>query len=101
MLYSYRYAGQEAWLHNFTQQTSTRGNCYTFNSGENKSILSSTSSGRIFGLELVFNTEEYEYFQAESDSVEFNVFIHDPDHFPYYVLLSIGWSTNTSRPTQS
>jgi len=48
---------------------------------------------------LVFNAEEYEYFQAESDSVGFNVFIHDPDHFPYF-RSSGGFSASPGQLTQ-
>ena len=48
---------------------------------------------------MVFNAEEYEYFQAESDSVGFNVFIHDPDHFPYF-RSSGGFSASAGQLTQ-
>ena len=65
---------------NFTKTSSINGNCYTFNAGENGRIR----RGRKAGLSLVLNAEEYEYFLAESDSIGFNIFIHDSDHFPYY-----------------
>ncbi|XP_065886346.1 acid-sensing ion channel 1A-like [Dysidea avara] len=99
MLYSCRYSGQDCWLQDLTQKTSMEGNCYTFNSGENGTILSSVSNGQRYGLELVLNAEEYEYFQAESDSVGFNVFIHDPDHFPHY-RPSGGFSVSAGQLTQ-
>ena len=70
---------------NFTQQSSTSGNCYTFNSGRNGSdLLSTTQAGYFFGLELTLNAEEHEYFLTDTDSVGFNVYIHDQDHFPHY-----------------
>ncbi|XP_065884933.1 acid-sensing ion channel 1A-like [Dysidea avara] len=99
MLYGCQYAGQNCWLQNLTQRTSTDGNCYTFNSGENGTILSSVSNGQRHGLELVLSAEEYEYFQAESDSVGFNVFIHHPDHFPHY-RPSGGFSVSAGQLTQ-
>jgi len=100
MLFDCQYAGQDhCQLHNFTQRTSTEGNCYTFNSGHAGAILLTNNSGRSFGLELILNAEEYEYFQAESDSVGFNVFIHDPDHFPHY-RPSGGFSASSGQLTQ-
>ena len=79
------YAGNRCTTQNFTQETSTSGNCHTFNSGENGStVLYSIEGGFMFGLELILNAEQYEYFLADSDSVGFNMFIHDQGHFPYY-----------------
>ena len=79
------YAGNRCTTQNFTQGTSTSGNCHTFNSGENGStVLYSIEGGFTFGLELILNAEQYEYFLADSDSVGFNMFIHDQGHFPYY-----------------
>ena len=83
MLISCRYAG-EAQQCNFTRQTSSSGNCYTLNSGHDGSIFYTTEPGYWYGLELILNAEEHEYFLAESDSVGFKVYIHDQDHFPYY-----------------
>ena len=85
MLFHCLYAGNRCTVQSFTQRTSTSGNCYTFNSGENGSdVLYGIEGGFMFGLQLILNTEQYEYFLADSDSVGFNVFIHDQDHFPYY-----------------
>ena len=82
MLYSCTFNGKDC-SKNFTQRVSSFGNCYTFNSGIDGSVLYSTRSGERYGLELILNAEEYEYFLAESVSVGFNVFIHDQAHFPY------------------
>ena len=85
MLFYCHYATRRCTVQNFTQGTSTSGNCYTFNSGENGSTVSySREGGYRFGLELILNAEQYEYFLADSNSVGFNVFIHDQGHFPYY-----------------
>lgn len=84
MLYSCKFAGEECSLHNFTQRSSFNGNCYTFNSGINTSVLYSIKRGYRYGLEVVLNAEQYEYFLAESVAVGFNVFVHDQDQFPYY-----------------
>jgi len=99
MFFSCGFAGLECFPVNFTQRVSTYGNCYTFNSGQDRSILSSVSNGQRYGLELVLNAEEYEYFQAESDSVGFNVFIHDPDHFPFF-RASGSFSASPGQLTQ-
>ena len=85
MLFYCRYATSKCTTQSFMQRTSTSGNCYTFNSGENGStVLYSIEGGFMFGLELILNAEQYEYFLADSDSVGFNMFIHDQGHFPYY-----------------
>jgi len=83
MLFNCRLANRTCGLANFTQRSSINGNCYTFNSGENGPILHARH-GRRQGLQLVLNAEEYEYFLVESDAIGFNVFIHHPDHFPYF-----------------
>jgi len=80
MLINCRFNNRLCGRANFTKISSINGNCYTFNAGDNGHIR----RGRRAGLSLVLNAEEYEYFLAESDSVGFNIFIHDPDHFPYY-----------------
>ena len=98
MLFSCTFAGEDC-LHSFTQRLSYYGNCYTFNSGINTSILYSNNSGQYYGLELVLNAEEYEYFLAESVSVGFNVFIHDHRHFPYYSNAD-SFSITTGQETQ-
>ena len=83
MLLTCQYNGETQQC-NFTQQSSTSGNCYTFNSGHDGSVFHTTQTGYFFGLELVLNAEEHEYFLAGTDSVGFNVYIHDQDHFPHY-----------------
>ena len=99
MLYSCKFAGKDCGLHDFTQRSSYYGNCYTFNSGINASVLYSNNSGQHYGLELILNAEEYEYFLADSISVGFNVFIHDPRYFPYYRNTG-GFSITTGQETQ-
>ena len=83
MLLSCRFDGETQQC-NFTQQSSTSGNCYTFNSGQDGSIFYTTDAGYWYGLELILNVEEHEYFLTDIDSVGFNVYIHDKDHFPYF-----------------
>ncbi|XP_065884074.1 acid-sensing ion channel 1A-like [Dysidea avara] len=80
MLINCQLDGQLCGRANFTKTSSINGNCYTFNTGESRLI----GRGRRAGLSLVLNAEEYEYFLVESDSIGFNIFIHHPDHFPYY-----------------
>ena len=83
MLLSCRFDGETQQC-NFTQQSSTSGNCYTFNSGQDGSIFYTTDAGYWYGLELILTAEEHEYFFDDIDSVGFNVYIHDKDHFPYF-----------------
>ena len=99
MLYDCTYAGMKCYSQNFTQISTMNGNCYVFNSGINESILYSNDGGYYNGLELILSAESYEYFVAESDSVGFNIFINDQDHFPY--LHSVGgFSVSTGQSTQ-
>ena len=96
MLFYCHYGRRKCTRHQFIQKITTSGNCYTFNSGENGStVLYSIDGGYQFGLELILNAEQYEYFLADSDSVGFNVFIHDQGHFPYYGSLSISTGHST------
>ena len=100
MLFYCRYATSKCTSKHFLQRTSTGGNCYTFNSGENgSSVLYSIEGGFLFGLELILNAEQYEYFVADSDSVGFNVFIHDQGHFPYYGSVN-SFSVSPGQSTQ-
>ena len=99
MLYNCMFAGMECSSENFTQISTTNGNCYVFNSGRNQSILYSDDSGYYSGLELILSAEEYEYFAAESDSVGFNIFINDQDHFPYISGVG-GFSVSAGQLTQ-
>lgn len=98
MLLSCRFAGKVQDC-SFTRRSSTSGNCYTFNSGNNGSILYTADPGYFFGLELILNGEEQEYFLADIDSVGFNVYIHDQDHFPYYGGVG-SFSVSTGQLTQ-
>ena len=96
MLYNCRFAGVECSSENFTQISTTNGNCYVFNS---QSILYNDDGGYLSGLELILSAEEYEYFAAESDSVGFNIFINDQDYFPYIGGVG-GFSVSTGQLTQ-
>ena len=96
MLYECKFAGVKCSSENFTQISTTNGNCYVFNS---QSILYSDNGGYYGGLELILSAEEYEYFAAESDSVGFNILINDQDHFPYISSVG-GFSVSTGQLTQ-
>ena len=61
--------------------------------------LNSVKRGFRYGLEVVLNAEEYEYFTLETDAVGFNVFIHDPDNFPYYESMD-SFSVTTGEQTE-
>ena len=100
MLFYCQYAARICTRQNFVQGTSTSGNCYTFNSGENgSSVQYSMEGGYRFGLELILNAEQYEYFLADSDSVGFDIFIHDQGHFPYYGSVN-SFSVSPGQSTQ-
>ena len=60
MLYSCQFAGENCTAYNFTQRSSSHGNCYTFNSGIDMPALNSVKRGFRYGLEIVLNAEEYD-----------------------------------------
>ena len=98
MIYSCKF-GNEYCLDNFVQRSSYYGNCYTFNSGINKPLLYNNRHGYRYGLELILNAEEYEYFVAESDSVGFDIIIHHQEHFPYHETIG-AFSVTPGQQTQ-
>ena len=83
MLLSCLFEGEYCNTSDFVTKVTSLGTCYVFNSGENRSVLSTENHGYDHGLHLILNAEEYEYFTAEDDSTGFYVFIHDPGYVPY------------------
>ena len=66
----------------FTTAININGRCFTFNSNMSD-VLYATTPSAPYGLELVLNVEQYEYYQADADSVGFRVYIHQQGDFPH------------------
>ena len=82
MLWSCYYNDQPCSVDNFTTFDNINGKCFTFN-GDTNNVLYTRTPGSMFGLELVLNAEQFEYYVAESDSVGFKVYIHRQGDIPY------------------
>ena len=82
MLWTCYYNNQPCSVDNFTSFVNINGKCFTFNSDADN-VLYMTTPGSTYGLELVLNVEQYEYFYGRSDSVGFKVYIHRQGDLPY------------------
>ena len=61
MLVSCYFNNEPCFPDNFTTRSNIHGRCFTFNSNP-INVLNTTSPGALYGLELILNAEEYEYF---------------------------------------
>ena len=82
MLWSCYYNDRPCSVDSFTTFDNINGRCFTFN-GDTSNLLYTRTPGSMFGLELVLNAEQYEYYLAKSDSVGFKVYIHRQGDIPY------------------
>ena len=82
MLVSCYFNNEPCFKDNFTSGFNINGRCFTFNSNTSD-FLNTTSPGALYGLELVLNVEQYEYFLPDIDSVGFKVYLHQQGDFPY------------------
>jgi len=82
MLWSCYYNDTPCSVDNFTSFDNLDGKCFTFN-GDTSNALFTTTPGSAHGLQLVLNTEQYEYFFGQADSVGFKVYIHKQGDLPY------------------
>ena len=82
MLVSCYYNELPCFEYNFTTASNIHGRCFTFNSNATD-VHYATTPGVPYGLELVLNVEQYEYFLADADSVGFRVYIHQQGDFPH------------------
>lgn len=82
MLVSCYYNDQPCFNSHFVPSININGRCFTFN-GNTSDVLYATTPGSSYGLELVLNVEQYEYFLSGTDSVGFKVYVHQQGDFPY------------------
>ena len=75
--YACKYSGSRCSSENFTHSTTEYGNCFTFNGGENSTLLS-RSQGKSSGLDVILNVEQQEYFSRGVTAVGLAVFLHPP-----------------------
>jgi len=99
MLLSCLFEGESCNTSDFVTKVTSLGTCYVFNSGENRTVLSTENHGYEHGLHLTLNAEEYEYFTAEDDSTGFYVFIHNPGYVPYIGAYQ-GFTVPAGKRTQ-
>ena len=82
MLVSCYFNNQPCFNDHFVSRLNTDGKCFTFNSNTSD-VRYTTSPGIVYGLELVLNVEEYEYFLPGHATVGFKVYVHQQGNFPY------------------
>ena len=82
MLVSCYYNDQQCFEDSFTTAININGRCFTFNSNTSD-VLYATTPSAPYGLELILNVEQYEYYLADVDSVGFRVYIHQQGDFPH------------------
>ena len=82
MLVSCYFNNEPCFPDNFTTRSNIHGRCFKFNSNP-INVLNTTSPGALYGLELILNAEEYEYFLRDTSSVGFKIYVHQQGDFPF------------------
>ncbi|XP_053221203.1 amiloride-sensitive sodium channel subunit gamma [Podarcis raffonei] len=73
------------------------GNCYTFNSGQNGSILNTTTGGSEYGLQVILYINEAEYNPFLVTSTGAKIVIHGQDEYPF--IEDVGTEIETATAT--
>uniref|UniRef100_A0A8D2L2U0 Sodium channel epithelial 1 gamma subunit n=1 Tax=Varanus komodoensis TaxID=61221 RepID=A0A8D2L2U0_VARKO len=73
------------------------GNCYTFNSGQNGEILSTSMGGSENGLQVILYIEEADYNPFLVTSTGAKIVVHDQDEYPF--IEDIGTEIETATAT--
>ncbi|XP_052536496.1 amiloride-sensitive sodium channel subunit gamma [Tympanuchus pallidicinctus] len=73
------------------------GNCYTFNSGENGTVLSTSTGGSEYGLQVVLYIDEADYNPFLVTSSGAKIIVHDQDEYPF--IEDIGTEIETAAAT--
>jgi hypothetical protein len=96
MLLMCRWRDEDCGPENFTHIYTNYGNCYTFNSGQNGSVLLSKKPGRAHGLNLYLNLEEYDYLNNEKTvHAGFKILLHHRKEPPLVDELGLGLQPET------
>jgi len=104
MLVSCYFDNQPCFGQHFTPKVNIKGRCFTFNSNTSD-VLYASSPGALYGLELILNVEQHEYFMPHISSVGFEVYVHQQGDFPYLgehsaFTVSPGVHTNVVLSTE-
>ncbi|KAJ6653923.1 hypothetical protein lerEdw1_007681 [Lerista edwardsae] len=73
------------------------GNCYTFNSGEDGEIRSTSTGGSEYGLQVILNIQEADYNPYLVTSTGAKIVVHDQKEFPF--IEDIGTEIETATAT--
>ncbi|KAM3661986.1 epithelial sodium channel subunit gamma [Ammospiza maritima maritima] len=73
------------------------GNCYTFNSGESGTILSTSTGGSEYGLQVVLYIDEADYNPFLVTSTGAKIMVHDQNEYPF--IEDIGTEIETAAAT--
>nr|XP_009930607.1 PREDICTED: amiloride-sensitive sodium channel subunit gamma [Opisthocomus hoazin] len=73
------------------------GNCYTFNSGENGTVLSTSTAGSEYGLQVVLFIDEADYNPFLVTSTGAKIIVHDQNEYPF--IEDIGTEIETAAVT--
>ncbi|XP_049645472.1 amiloride-sensitive sodium channel subunit gamma [Suncus etruscus] len=73
------------------------GNCYTFNSKENETILSTSMGGSEYGLQVILYIDEEEYNPFLVSSTGAKVIVHRQDEYPF--IEDVGTEIETAMAT--
>ncbi|CAM2099950.1 epithelial sodium channel subunit gamma [Caretta caretta] len=73
------------------------GNCYTFNSGEDGKVLTTSTGGSEYGLQVVLYIEEADYNPFLVTSTGAKIIVHDQQEYPF--IEDIGTEIETAVAT--
>ncbi|NWQ79749.1 SCNNG protein, partial [Columbina picui] len=73
------------------------GNCYTFNSGESGTVLSTSTAGSEYGLQVVLYIDEADYNPFLVTSTGAKIIVHDQNEYPF--IEDIGTEIETAAAT--
>ncbi|XP_077173194.1 epithelial sodium channel subunit gamma [Paroedura picta] len=96
LILSCSFDGMSCDARNFTSfHHPLHGNCYTFNSG--KPILSTSTGGSEYGLQVILYIEEADYNPFLVTSTGAKIVVHDQDEYPF--IEDIGTEIETATAT--
>ncbi|KAJ1095925.1 hypothetical protein NDU88_001075 [Pleurodeles waltl] len=73
------------------------GNCYTFNSGEDGTIMSTSTGGSIYGLQVILYIDEADYNPFLSISAGAKILVHGQNEHPF--VEDVGTDIETAMET--
>nr|XP_056722524.1 amiloride-sensitive sodium channel subunit gamma [Euleptes europaea] len=98
LLLSCSFDGMSCDTRNFTYfHHPLHGNCYTFNSGKDNRILSTSTGGSEYGLQVILYIEEGDYNPFLVTSTGAKIVVHDQDEYPF--IEDIGTEIETATAT--